>query len=82
MRQMRTRWSYRRCAPDDVLADSSANAELVRPSRPTAKKCFDGRRWVSSRPAFLLPVRVLGTLFRCPFLTRLIGLHAALTRDL
>ena len=25
---------------------------------------FDGRRWVSSRPAFLLPVRVLGALFR------------------
>ena len=38
---------------------------------------LDGRRWLSSRPAFLLPVRVLGTLFRRLFLTRLIELHAA-----
>ena len=37
----------------------------------------DGSRWVSSRPAFLLPVRVLGTLFRRLFLTRLIALHDA-----
>jgi hypothetical protein len=36
----------------------------------------DGRRWVSSRPAFLLPVRVLGKLFRRLFLTRLIELHS------
>jgi len=38
---------------------------------------LDGRRWVSSRPAFLLPVRVLGALFRRLFLTRLIDLHDA-----
>ncbi len=38
---------------------------------------FDGRRWISSRPAFLLPVRVLGALFRRLFLTRLIALHEA-----
>ena len=37
----------------------------------------DGRRWISSRPAFLLPVRVLGKLFRRLFLTRLIALHDA-----
>ena len=37
----------------------------------------DGTRWISSRPAFLLPVRVLGKLFRRLFLTRLIQLHAA-----
>ena len=37
----------------------------------------DARRWVSSRPAFLLPVRVLGKLFRRLFLTRLIALHDA-----
>jgi hypothetical protein len=37
----------------------------------------DGRRWISSRPAFLLPVRVLGALFRRLFLTRLIELHDA-----
>lgn len=37
----------------------------------------DGSRWVSSRPAFLLPVRVLGKLFRRLFLTRLIALHEA-----
>ena len=37
----------------------------------------DGQRWISSRPAFLLPVRVLGALFRRLFLTRLIELHQA-----
>ena len=36
-----------------------------------------GDRWVSSRPAFLLPVRVLGALFRRLFFTRLMALHAA-----
>jgi Putative transposase len=35
----------------------------------------DGTRWISSRPAFLLPVRVLGSLFRRLFLTRLTALH-------
>jgi hypothetical protein len=34
-------------------------------------------RWVSSRPAFLLPVRVLGALFRRLFLTQLTELHRA-----
>jgi hypothetical protein len=38
---------------------------------------LDGTRWISSRPAFLLPVRVLGKLFRRLFLTRLLQLHAA-----
>lgn len=37
----------------------------------------DGQRWVSSRPAFLLPVRVLGKLFRRLFLTRLLALFDA-----
>mgnify|MGYP006397337235 CR=1 FL=1 len=37
----------------------------------------DGGRWISSRPAFLLPVRVLGALFRRLFLTRLLQLHGA-----
>ena len=37
----------------------------------------DGRRWIASRPAFLLPVRVLGKLFRRLFLTRLMALHDA-----
>jgi hypothetical protein len=37
----------------------------------------DGQRWIASRPAFLLPVRVLGKLFRRLFLTRLIALHVA-----
>jgi hypothetical protein len=36
---------------------------------------LDGERWISSRPAFLLPVRVLGKLFRRLFLTGLIALH-------
>src|SRR3546814_9107859 len=35
----------------------------------------DGTRWISARPAFLLPVRVLGALFRRLFLTRLRALH-------
>ena len=38
---------------------------------------LDGQRWVSSRPVFLLPVRVLGKLFRRLFLTGLLELHAA-----
>ena len=38
---------------------------------------LDGRRWVSSRRAFLLPVRVLGALFRRLLLARLIELHEA-----
>jgi len=38
---------------------------------------LDGERWISSRPAFLLPVRVLGKLFRRLFLTRLLALHDA-----
>jgi len=37
----------------------------------------DGKRWVASRPGFLLPVRVLGKLFRRLFLTQLLELHAA-----
>ena len=37
----------------------------------------EGERWISSRPAFLLPVRVLGKLFRRLFLTRLIALFDA-----
>ena len=37
----------------------------------------DGSRWISSRPAFLLPVRVLGKLFRRLFLIRLVALHDA-----
>jgi hypothetical protein len=38
---------------------------------------LDGTRWISSRPAFLLPVRVLGKLFRRLFLTRLVALFDA-----
>lgn len=38
---------------------------------------LNGSRWVSSRPAFLLPVRVLGALFRRLFLEGLVALHRA-----
>ncbi|PJI87980.1 IS91 family transposase [Sphingomonas koreensis] len=38
---------------------------------------LDGASWISARPAFLLPVRVLGALFRRLFLTRLLALHDA-----
>ena len=37
----------------------------------------DGTQWVASRPAFLLPVRVLGMLFRRLFLEGLAALHEA-----
>lgn len=37
----------------------------------------DGSRWISSRPAFLMPVRVLGRLFRRLFLTQLLALYDA-----
>jgi hypothetical protein len=37
----------------------------------------DGRRWIAARPAFLLPVRVLGKLVRRLFLTGLAALHDA-----
>jgi hypothetical protein len=37
----------------------------------------DGERWINARPAFFLPVRVLGKLFRRLFLTRLVALHDA-----
>ena len=38
---------------------------------------LDGERWIASRPAFLLPVRVLSKLFRRLFLAGLIERHAA-----
>ena len=37
----------------------------------------DGQRWVSCRPGFFLPVRVLSRLFRRLFLDRLAALHQA-----
>jgi len=38
---------------------------------------LDGQRRIASRPAFLLPVRVLGKLFRGVFLSRLLALYDA-----
>jgi hypothetical protein len=38
---------------------------------------FDGTRWVSCRPGFFLPVRVLSRLFRRLFLEKLMASHAA-----
>jgi len=37
----------------------------------------DGTRWIASKTGFLLPVRVLGKLFRRLFLTQMIKLHDA-----
>jgi hypothetical protein len=37
----------------------------------------DGQRWVSCRPGFFLPVRVLSRLFRRLFLEKLAAVHAA-----
>jgi hypothetical protein len=42
---------------------------------PGGGNSLDGQRWISSRPAFLLPVGVLDGLFRRLFLTRLIEFH-------
>ena len=44
---------------------------------PSGGFSLDGTRWIASKPAFLLPVRVLGKLFRGLFLTRLTDLHQA-----
>ena len=38
---------------------------------------FDGERWISCRPGFFLPVRVLSRLFRRLFLAKLADAHAA-----
>ena len=38
---------------------------------------LDGRRWVSCRPGFFLPVRVLSRLFRRRFLQKLLAVHEA-----
>ena len=38
---------------------------------------LDGKRWVSCRPGFFLPVRVLSRLFRRLFLEKLIAAHQA-----
>src|ERR1700678_3913890 len=38
---------------------------------------LDGTRWISCRPGFFLPVRVLSRLFRRLFLERLLTAHAA-----
>jgi hypothetical protein len=38
---------------------------------------LDGQRWVSCRPRFLLPVRVLSKLFRGLLLAKLLAAHAA-----
>jgi putative transposase len=37
----------------------------------------DGQRWVSCRPGFFLPVRVLSRLFRRLFLEKLVAIHQA-----
>jgi hypothetical protein len=38
---------------------------------------LDGKRWVSCRPGFFLPVRVLSRLFRRLFLEKLLAAHNA-----
>jgi hypothetical protein len=39
--------------------------------------CLDGKRWISCRPGFFLPVRVLSRLFRRLFLQKLTTAHQA-----
>jgi hypothetical protein len=38
---------------------------------------LDGSRWITKRPRFLLPVRVLSKLFRRLMITKLVAAHAA-----
>ncbi len=38
---------------------------------------LDGKRWISCRPGFFLPVRVLSRLFRRLFLEKLVAAHHA-----
>jgi putative transposase len=38
---------------------------------------LDGTKWISCRPGFFLPVRVLSRLFRRLFLEKLIAIHQA-----
>ena len=44
---------------------------------PGGGMSLDGTRWISCRPGFLLPVRVLSRLFRRLFLAGLADAHAA-----
>lgn len=44
---------------------------------PGGGVALDGSRWISTRAAFLPPVRVLGKLFRRLFLNGLVALHDA-----
>jgi hypothetical protein len=44
---------------------------------PGGGNALDGQRWIMLRPAFLLPVRVLGKLFRGMFLSRQLALYDA-----
>jgi Putative transposase len=44
---------------------------------PVGGISLDGKRWISCRPGFLLPVRVLSRLFRRLFLAGLTDAHAA-----
>jgi hypothetical protein len=53
------------------------DAPPARPIVPGGGLARDGTRWISAKPGFLLPVRVLATLFRRLFLAGLIALHAA-----
>src|SRR5205085_5910251 len=49
----------------------------VRIIGPGGGIALDGERWISCRPGFFLPVRVLSRLFRRLFLVRLVAAHDA-----
>ncbi|CDX17551.1 transposase (fragment) [Mesorhizobium sp. ORS 3324] len=55
--------SFRIISPLISEIASASAAGVVHDHRPGGGIALDGKRWVSSRPAFLLPVRVLGKLF-------------------
>ncbi len=58
-------------------ASQRLGALCKRPSARGGGISFDGERWVSCRPGFFLPVRVLSRLFRRLFLDKLAEAHAA-----
>src|SRR5712672_2830188 len=56
--------------------DGLPNARPIALSDSPRCQRSDGKRWVSCRPGFFLPVRVLSRLFRRLFLEKLVAAHA------
>jgi hypothetical protein len=59
---------------DEHIAPHHPHVHMIAPCGGISP---DGRHWVSCRPGFFLPVRVLSRLFRRLFLEKLIATHQA-----